>query len=89
MESESLSLVTVRAGLGMAGQRDGRRLVYLARFEGLLTAAIDREAVAEVAGPVEAYSFGDDLLAVKVGEKLFAWIPLGDAGWPGQASGWR
>jgi len=41
------------------------------------------------AGPVEAYPFGADLLAVKVGEKLFAWIPLGEAGWPGQRSGWR
>ena len=39
------------------------------------------------AGAVEDYPFGEDLLTVKVGGKVFAWIPLDDAGWLGQ--GWR
>jgi predicted DNA-binding protein (MmcQ/YjbR family) len=36
------------------------------------------------AGAVEDYPFGEDLLTVKVGGKVFAWIPLSDAGWLGQ-----
>jgi predicted DNA-binding protein (MmcQ/YjbR family) len=32
---------------------------------------------------IEAYPFGDDLLTVKVGGKVFAWIPLSDSGWLG------
>jgi predicted DNA-binding protein (MmcQ/YjbR family) len=36
------------------------------------------------AGAVEDYPFGEDLLTVKVGGKVFAWIPLDDAGWLGQ-----
>lgn len=37
-------------------------------------------------GAVEDYPFGEDLLTVKVGGKVFAWIPLGDAGWLGQGA---
>jgi predicted DNA-binding protein (MmcQ/YjbR family) len=36
------------------------------------------------AGAVEDYPFGEDLLTVKVGGKVFAWIPLDDTGWLGQ-----
>jgi predicted DNA-binding protein (MmcQ/YjbR family) len=36
------------------------------------------------ADATEDYPFGEDLLTVKVGGKVFAWIPLGDAGWLGQ-----
>lgn len=36
------------------------------------------------AGAVEDYPFGEDLLTVKVGGKVFAWIPLDDAGWLGR-----
>jgi len=36
------------------------------------------------AGAVEDYPFGEDLLTVKVGGKVFAWIPLDEAGWLGQ-----
>jgi hypothetical protein len=32
------------------------------------------------AGAVEDYPFGEDLLTVKAGGKVFAWIPLNDAG---------
>ncbi|MEO8888325.1 MAG: MmcQ/YjbR family DNA-binding protein [Jatrophihabitantaceae bacterium] len=32
---------------------------------------------------VEDYPFGDDLLTVKVGGRVFAWIPLGESGWLG------
>ena len=35
------------------------------------------------AGAVEDYPFGEDLLTVKVAGKVFAWIPLGEAGWLG------
>jgi predicted DNA-binding protein (MmcQ/YjbR family) len=35
------------------------------------------------AAAVEDYPFGDDLLTVKVGGKVFAWIPLADTGWLG------
>jgi predicted DNA-binding protein (MmcQ/YjbR family) len=38
------------------------------------------------AGAVEDYPFGDDLLTVKVGGKVFAWIPLTDTGWLGQGA---
>ncbi|HKE68358.1 MAG TPA: MmcQ/YjbR family DNA-binding protein [Nocardioidaceae bacterium] len=31
----------------------------------------------------EDYPFGDDLLTVKVGGRVFAWIPLTDSGWVG------
>lgn len=31
-------------------------------------------------GAVDDYPFGEDLLIVKVGGKVFAWIPLGDDG---------
>lgn len=34
-------------------------------------------------GAVESYPFGEDLLTVKVGSRVFAWIPLAD-GWLGQ-----
>ena len=34
-------------------------------------------------GAVEDYPFGDELLTVKVGGKVFAWIPLTEAGWFG------
>jgi predicted DNA-binding protein (MmcQ/YjbR family) len=34
-------------------------------------------------GAQEDYPFGDDLLTVKVGGKVFAWIPLADSGWIG------
>ncbi len=37
-----------------------------------------------LAGAAEDYPFGDDLLTVKVSGKVFAWIPLNDAGWLGQ-----
>ena len=37
-----------------------------------------------LAGAAEDYPFGEDLLTVKVGGKVFAWIPLDDAGWLGQ-----
>jgi hypothetical protein len=36
------------------------------------------------AGAVEDYPFGEDLLTVKVAGKVFAWIPLNDAGWLGR-----
>ena len=36
------------------------------------------------AGAVEDYPFGEDLLTVKVGGKVFAWIPLDEAGWLGR-----
>ena len=36
------------------------------------------------AGAVEDYPFGEDLLAIKVGGKVFAWIPLDEAGWLGR-----
>ena len=36
------------------------------------------------AGAVEDYSFGEGLLTIKVGGKVFAWIPLDEAGWLGQ-----
>ena len=36
------------------------------------------------AGAVEDYPFGEDLLTVKVGGKVFAWIPLNDTGWLGR-----
>jgi len=36
------------------------------------------------AGAAEDYPFGDDLLTVKVGGKVFAWIPLDNDGWLGQ-----
>ena len=45
------------------------------------------ELIAEAlafAGAVEDYPFGEDLLTVKVGGKVFAWIPLDDTGWLGQ-----
>ena len=38
------------------------------------------------AGAVEDYPFGDDLLTVKVGGKVFAWIPLADTGWLGHGA---
>lgn len=38
------------------------------------------------AGAAEDYPFGEDLLTVKVGGKVFAWIPLDDAGWLGQGA---
>jgi predicted DNA-binding protein (MmcQ/YjbR family) len=38
------------------------------------------------AGAVEDYPFGEDLLTVKVGGKVFAWVPLNDAGWLGQGA---
>ncbi len=34
-------------------------------------------------GAVEDYPFGDELLTVKVGGKVFAWIPLTEVGWFG------
>lgn len=37
-----------------------------------------------LADAVEDYPFGEDLLTVKVGGKVFAWIPLNDAGWLGE-----
>jgi len=36
------------------------------------------------AGAAEDYPFGEDLLTVKVGGKVFAWIPLDEAGWLGR-----
>ena len=36
------------------------------------------------AGAVEDYPFGENLLTVKVGGKVFTWIPLDDTGWLGQ-----
>lgn len=39
-----------------------------------------------LAGAAEDYPFGEDLLTVKVGGKVFAWIPLDDAGWLGQGA---
>ena len=39
-----------------------------------------------LAGAAEDYPFGDDLLTVKVGGKVFAWIPLNEAGWLGQGA---
>jgi len=36
------------------------------------------------AGAVEDYPFGEGLLTIKVGGKVFAWIPLDEAGWLGQ-----
>jgi predicted DNA-binding protein (MmcQ/YjbR family) len=36
-------------------------------------------------GAAEDYPFGEDLLTVKVGGKVFAWIPLTD-GWLGHGS---
>jgi predicted DNA-binding protein (MmcQ/YjbR family) len=38
------------------------------------------------AGAAEDYPFGDDLLTVKVGGKVFVWIPLADTGWLGQGA---
>lgn len=35
-------------------------------------------------GATEDYPFGDDLLTVKVGGKVFCWIPLTEAGWLGR-----
>lgn len=35
-------------------------------------------------GAAEDYPFGDDLLTVKVGGKVFAWFPLNDTGWLGR-----
>lgn len=32
---------------------------------------------------VEDYPFGEDLLTVKVGGRVFAWIPLTESGWLG------
>src|SRR6266487_6458119 len=37
----------------------------------------------ECPGAVEDYPFGDELLTVKVGGKVFAWIPLTEVGWFG------
>jgi predicted DNA-binding protein (MmcQ/YjbR family) len=37
-------------------------------------------------GAAEDYPFGDDLLTVKIGGKVFAWIPLTDTGWLGQGA---
>ena len=37
-------------------------------------------------GAAEDYPFGEDLLTVKVGGRVFAWIPLSDAGWLGQGA---
>jgi predicted DNA-binding protein (MmcQ/YjbR family) len=34
----------------------------------------------------EDYPFGDDLLTVKVGGRVFAWIPLGETGWLGRGA---
>ena len=31
----------------------------------------------------EDYPFGDDLLTVKVGGRVFAWVPLTESGWLG------
>jgi predicted DNA-binding protein (MmcQ/YjbR family) len=41
-----------------------------------------REALASDEA-TEDYPFGDDLLTVKVGGRVFAWIPLTDSGWVG------
>jgi predicted DNA-binding protein (MmcQ/YjbR family) len=38
------------------------------------------------AGAVGDYPFGEDLLTVKFGGKVFAWIPLNDVGWLGQGA---
>ena len=38
------------------------------------------------AGAAEDYPFGEDLLTVKVGGKVFAWIPLDNDGWLGQGA---
>ena len=35
------------------------------------------------AGAVGDYPFGEGLLTIKVGGKVFAWIPLDEAGWLG------
>lgn len=37
-------------------------------------------------GAVEDYPFGDDLLTVKVGGKVFVWVPLTESGWLGNGS---
>jgi predicted DNA-binding protein (MmcQ/YjbR family) len=41
------------------------------------------EAALSHAEAVEAYPFGESLLTVKVGGKVFAWIPLTSSGWLG------
>jgi predicted DNA-binding protein (MmcQ/YjbR family) len=46
--------------------------------EDLIRAALAYEAA------VEDYPFGDDLLTVKVGGRVFAWIPLTETGWLGR-----
>lgn len=49
--------------------------------------SMTREALIATAlalpGAQEDYPFGDDLLTVKIGGKVFAWIPLADPGWIG------
>lgn len=37
-------------------------------------------------GAAEDYPFGDELLTIKVGGKVFAWIPLTDTGWLGHGA---
>ncbi|HYJ66674.1 MAG TPA: MmcQ/YjbR family DNA-binding protein [Nocardioidaceae bacterium] len=41
------------------------------------------EAALAHAGAVEDYPFGESILTVKVGGKVFAWIPLTPSGWLG------
>jgi predicted DNA-binding protein (MmcQ/YjbR family) len=41
------------------------------------------EAALAQPGAVEDYPFGESLLTVKVGGKVFAWIPLTTSGWLG------
>lgn len=41
------------------------------------------EAALAKPGAVEDYPFGESLLTVKVGGKVFAWIPLTSSGWLG------
>jgi predicted DNA-binding protein (MmcQ/YjbR family) len=41
------------------------------------------EAALAQAGAVEDYPFGESLLTVKVGGKVFAWVPLTTTGWLG------
>lgn len=38
------------------------------------------------AGATEDYPFGEGLLTVKVGGRVFAWIPLADARWLGRGA---
>jgi predicted DNA-binding protein (MmcQ/YjbR family) len=38
------------------------------------------------AGAAEDYPFGEDLMTVKVGGKVFVWIPLTDTGWLGRGA---